>query len=391
MDRQAQSPAQQVASDTALDRGGAPAIEETSFFAGPLLTPKAWAALPQAPNGAGMRRRAIARVQRDAGNQHVQRLLSRALVQRQSPGGGNVSPIPKLPDLEARKSLALVILKTGFGSRIKTEAKVVGTESESEIRTSYDAAMIRQGKKFRERGAEGEEDALRDWQSGDSAKHPDLSQSGTFKGFSDPSTGQIFVDTSKEPDDQVATIVHEQLHANSAGDFVGELGKQIDEGMTETLTRRAFTASGYAAPTGQYETEVSFVQDLSAMVGGGTLEAAYFSGVDALRTMLNAQADTDIFTEFAAAARGKRWSWMKKFFDEYHDELAKGSELDKKNAAINMALDGWVTDTDIANIAGIYQNASEDDRLHLRATIEGRISELSDHGQRADLRLAMAS
>ena len=358
-----------------------------------LSQPGSLAGFPNTSNSKRLRQRAVVRMQRKQGNLVVQRSLAGRLIQRQGggSGGGDTTPIPRLPDLEARRNLAFHILKTAYSSRIKIEAKVVGKDSEDAIRSEYDQAMIRQNKKFREKGAEGEEDKLVDWKAGDAARHPDLQEAGTFKGFNDPSSGQVFVDTSKEPDDQVATIVHEQLHANAAGDFPATLGKQVDEGMTEKLTKNAFTLSGYTAPGGQYESEVSFVNDLGSMVGEGVLISAYFGGVSALRSMLNAQTDENTFDKFALAARTKDWKWMKKFFEEYFEKLKSGSEVDKKIAAINLALDGWVTDEDIDNIRSIYASATDEEKTQLRGVIQSRIGELTDIGQRTQLRVIVAS
>ena len=340
----------------------------------------------------GVGRKQVLKQQKVAGNRYVQRSLVGGVIQRNpGPGpGGDTTPIPTLPDLEARRNLALVVLKKAYGGRIKAETKVEGVASEDALRVKYDQAMIGQQKKFREKGKEGEEDKLVDWQAGDSKRHPDISGEGTFKGFNDPKMG-VVIDTSKKPDDQVATIAHELLHASAASDFAGTLGKQVDEGMTEKLTQNAFTISGYAAPAGQYESEVSFIQDLSAMVGEGTLISAYFGGVDILRKMLNAQTDTDIFEKFAEAARTKNRKFLREFFKDYYEKLKGGSEIDKKIAAINIALDGWVSGDDISNIEGIYFNASQEEKAALRNVIQPRIDELIDIGQRTRLRVLVAS
>ena len=358
-----------------------------------LTQPGTLAGFPNTSNSKRLRQKAVVRMQQKQGNLTVQRSLAGRLIQRQGgPGSaGDTTPIPKLPELEARKNLAFHILKQAYSSRIKIEAKVVGKDSEDAIRTEYDQAMIRQRKKFREKGQDGEEDKLVDWKEGDAARHPDLQEKGAFKGFNDPSSGQVFIDTSKEPDDQVATIVHEQLHANAAADFPGTLGKQVDEGMTEKLTKNAFTISGYTAPSGQYESEVSFVNDLGSMVGEGVLISAYFGGVGALRSMLNAQTDENTFEKFALAARTKDWKWMKKFFEEYFEKLRSGSEVDKKITAINLALDGWVTDEDIDNIRGIFANSTAEEKAQLRSVIQSRIGDLVDIGQRTQLRVIVAS
>jgi hypothetical protein len=357
-------------------------VQPESFIAG---------SLREMPPGVG--RKQILRQQKVAGNRYVQRALLGSVIQRgPGPGGGgDTTPIPTLPDFEARKNLAVAVLKKAFGGRIKTETKVEGVPSEDALRTKYDAAMMRQKKKFRAPGNTDPADQLPDWGPGDAAKFPDTAEAGSFKGFNDPSSGSVLVDMSKKPDDQVATIAHEMLHASAAGDFPATLGKRIDEGMTEKLTQNAFTISGYAPPTGQNESEVSFVQDLAAMVGEGTLTSAYFGGVDILRTMLNAQTDSDIFEKFANAARAGDKKFMREFFKDYYEKLKGGSELDKKIAAINLALNGWVSGDDISNIEGIYASASAEDKAALRNVIQPRIEELIDIGQRTRLRVLLAS
>lgn len=340
----------------------------------------------------GIGRKQVLTQQKIAGNRYVQRLLVEGMIQRQPApsGGGDTTPIPTLPDFEARRNLAVFVLRKAYGGRIKAETQVQGVASEDELRVKYDTAMIALKKKFREKGKEGEEDQLVDWKPGDAARHPDMSEQGSFKGFNAPGMG-VVIDTSKKPDDQVATIAHELLHASSAGDFVATLGKRVDEGMTEKLTQNAFTISGYAAPSGQNESEISFVSDLGSMVGEGTLISAYFGGVDILRKMLNAQTDEDVFDKFALAARTRNVKELREFFKEYFEKLKGGSELEKKKAAVNIALDGWVSGDDISNIESVYLNATPEEKKELKILIQSRIEELVDIGQRTRLRVLVVS
>jgi hypothetical protein len=336
-------------------------------------------------------RKQILRQQKVAGNRYVQRALLGSVIQRgPGPGGGgDTTPIPTLPDLEARRDLAIMILKKAYGGRIKAEAKVEGVPSEDVLRTKYDDAMMRQKKKFRAEGNNDPVDKLPEWGPGDAARFKDTSKE--FKGFNDPSSGAVFVDLSKKPDDQVATIAHEFLHASAAPDFAATLGKRIDEGMTEKLTQNAFTISGYTAPTGQNKTEVGFVANLGEMIGEGALTSAYFGGVDILRDMLNVGAEKNIFEKFAEAARAENWKWMESFFNNYYDKMKGGSELQKKIASINYWLSGWVYDEDLANIEAIYRDSSPEDKAQLRAVIEPQIGSLIDIGQRTRLRVLLVS
>ena len=82
---------------------------------------------------------------------------------------------------------------------------------------------------------------------------------------------------------------------------------------------------------------------------------------------------------------------MREFFKDYYEKFKSGSELDKKIAAINLALDGWVSGDDISNIEGIYASASPEDKAALKNVIQPRIEELIDIGQRTRLRVLLAS
>ncbi len=87
--------------------------------------------------------------------------------------------------------------------------------------------MIRQGKEFRETAEKkARKVSCVPGSPATQQQHPDLERRGSFKGFNDPSTGQVYIDTSQPPDEQVATIVHEMLHANAAPDFPATLGKR---------------------------------------------------------------------------------------------------------------------------------------------------------------------
>ncbi|MFQ5434525.1 MAG: hypothetical protein ACE5FD_06585 [Anaerolineae bacterium] len=363
-------PTKPAAEPAGIEQGVRPSLTA----AGQLLPP---ADLPK-----GLRQKQVQAVQGVAGNQTVLRALAKDVIQRQD-DGGDEQPIPKLPSPKARRAKALEILKKAYGGLIKQESKVNGVDSEAALRQHYDNSMIRQGKVFRE-----SDDSTRPWQAGDSSKHSGMS--GEFPGFYDPSTGQIYIDLSKEPDQQVATLVHEMLHANTAGDFLSTLGKSIDEGMTENLTKKAFAKSGYSAPSGFFEGEVAMVGRLSGMFGENTMMYAYFGGTAVLRSMMDAVMDQPMFDRFAREMRRNNTAWLNLFLEQYEQAL-QGSEIDKKIAAISALLDWWVSDEDLDQIENIWRGVAPDEKPHIRAAINPRITSLSDHGQRARLRGILGS
>ncbi len=363
-------PAKPAAEPAGMETGARPSLTS----AGQLMPP---ADLPP-----GLRQKQAQAVQGVAGNQTVLRALAKDAIQRQE-SGGDEQPIPKLPDPEARRAKALEILKKAYGGLIKQESKVNGVNSEAELRQNYDQSMMRQGKVFRE-----SDDSTRPWQAGDSSQHPQMS--GEFPGFYDPSSGQIYIDLGKGPDQQVATLTHEFLHANAAGDFLSTLGKTIDEGMTERLAQQAFVKNGYSPPSGFFAGAVASVGRLSGMFGENTMMYAYFGGTAVLRSTMDAVMGEAIFDRFAREMRRNNQGWLAIFFRRYEQAL-QGSEVDKKIAAINSLLDWWVSDADLDHIENIWRGVVPDQKPHIRAAIMPRITSLSDHGQRARLRAILGS
>jgi hypothetical protein len=330
-------------------------------------------------------RKQVQDAQQVAGNLFVQRELLKGVIQRQTPGeGGDTTPIPALGTTEEKRHFALHILKEAYGELIKKESKVVAKGSEKELRDAYDQSMINLGKDFKKPDGE-----FRKWEMGDSKKHPTMSKE--LVGFWDQDTGDVLIDTSKKPDQQVATLVHEMLHANAAGDFASTMGKTIDEGMTEKLTQQAFAEAGYSAPGGFYAAEIGLVNRLAGMFGENLMLLSYFNGTAILRSMVSTVLDDEeIFDKLVRAIKGNQTRYIESFFYLY-ERAAAGAELDKKIAAISSRLDWWVSDGDITAVENIWQGSTEDERSQLRSVIRNRVASLSDHGHRARLRILIGS
>ena len=74
-----------------------------------------------------------------------------------------------------------------------------------------------------------------------------------------------------------------------------------------------------------------------------------------------------------------------------HDPSVIGMiTADEKARLINMLLDGWVSDEDIATVRKLYTSSPSDQRAGLRELIERRIPELNSIGQRTALRVILA-
>jgi hypothetical protein len=311
-----------------------------------------------------------------------------SVVQRQgSPaGGGSTEPVPALPDLEARRALALHIIKKAYGGLIKQESEVIGAKSDEQLRKVYDRMEIALKLTFPEKIPGTNKN--RKWEMGDSAKHPKMSKE--LRGFHHPTTGKVHIDLSRKPDEQVVTIAHEMLHTNAAGDFLPTLGDRINEGMTERLTQKALAKSGYSGSSDVYGRQMELVGKLCSMFGDNTMMYAYFRGTAILRSMMEATLDKSVFDKFASDARANNKFFLDQFFRDYK-KAKEGAEVDKKIAAISALLDWWVTDDHISSIENILSGCSREEKAQIRDAIWPRTSSLTSYEQRFRLRTALSS
>ena len=71
---------------------------------------------------------------------------------------------------------------------------------------------------------------------------------------------------------------------------------------------------------------------------------------------------------------------------QYDKPVVGAVTVDEKARLINVLLDGWVRDSDIAAIGKLYGTSPSDQRAELKRAIEARIPDLIDIGQRSALR-----
>jgi hypothetical protein len=97
------------------------------------------------------------------------------------------------------------------------------------------------------------------------------------------------------------------------------------------------------------------------------------------------------FDSFAQFVRKEDWISVNQIFDSFQ-RIRQGSEVEKKRAAILGLMNGWVfSDADLADVRNIWSGCSEDEKNELRPSIEGNMNALSDHGDRAELRMIIGS
>jgi hypothetical protein len=89
---------------------------------------------------------------------------------------------------------------------------------------------------------------------------------GNIRGFAHEGVNYINKD---EPSLDVGTVVHEMLHNNTAGDWLGVVGHQFGEGATEYLTVFAMKKAGEPRASA-YEKQLDIVE---TVVGAGLAEA----------------------------------------------------------------------------------------------------------------------
>ena len=133
----------------------------------------------------------------------------------------------------------------------------------------------------------------------------DLKKINTAKGLRTNAfayKGKVWVD--KSGTDPTATV-HEMLHVNTASDFLGKVGRIVNEGTTQKFAVKAIKAKGGSVSGSEntYQAEQGVVTNLIAIITESTLTDAYFKGGD---TLINAYE----------AKKGKgSWATLKALLD----------------------------------------------------------------------------
>lgn len=310
------------------------------------------------------------------GNRALMRLIQRDNPPAQAPGnppfGGGLPATPGIALNEANKKRAEKIISDAYGQRKAMTGKVLFLE-DGPLRDMHDDMQIRL--------ARNKPDGT-PWTKGDNAK-----VFRDFFGFADQSGGAVYVlsmagGAGMDGTDQLATVAHELLHVNASGDWAGAVGGTIDEGVTETMTKKACGAAG-VAPKDTYGSQVAFVAKLAAIVGQNTLEAAYFGGAAILKAAFEAVQGEGSWARFRAA-EGDRLDRM--LTAKHTPDWVK-----EKIYQMNDLLDGWVSDADLDRIAGIWGTLESAEKDQARAAIQGRVGDLIDIGQRSRLRVILGS
>lgn len=136
------------------------------------------------------------------------------------------------------------------------------------------------------------------WKKGDNAKD-DAAAGVVTQGFA--SNGVVYVNGATS---LVTTTAHEILHNNTEPKFRARAGETFNEGVTETLARKALTDAGIPVPaTTAYPTQVEITKKLTDVVGLEVVEKAYFGDVEGLVTAYE-KATSKTWADLKAAAEG---------------------------------------------------------------------------------------
>ena len=104
-----------------------------------------------------------------------------------------------------------------------------------------------------------------------------------------------------------------------------------------------------------------------------------------MRSMMENTLEEGVFERFAIEVRAGNTGWLNLFFNRWA-QAAQAAEVDKKLAAVNSLLDGWVSDADIEHIVNIWNGSSEEEQRRIQAVIQSRVSSLISYEQRVRLR-----
>ncbi|HET6231362.1 MAG TPA: hypothetical protein VFE05_14915 [Longimicrobiaceae bacterium] len=122
-------------------------------------------------------------------------------------------------------------------------------------------------------------------------------------GFVSPHDRMVFI---RKSDLTSHTVIHEAIHRYSSDAFADRFGKNVNEGATDALARRAMIDLGLEKEIrAHYPEEVNLMLEMLAAfdIPGDQLKLAYFhgSGLDDLQAKMEAKLGADGFAAFVAA------------------------------------------------------------------------------------------
>lgn len=134
------------------------------------------------------------------------------------------------------------------------------------------------------------------WQAGDCAKD-DAAAGVQTEGFAWKGTVYVNGQTTL-----VTATAHEILHNNAGAQFRGSAGETFNEGVTETLARKALKDAGVKVPSvTAYPDQVKLTEKLIDFVGFDVVKGAYFGNVQTLIDAYEAKG-AKTWIELVAAA-----------------------------------------------------------------------------------------
>jgi hypothetical protein len=318
----------------------------------------------------------IGRVQ---GNHYLQRLLEPlapapvTAVQRQ--GAAGPAPAGVVDKSQALQARAQSILTAAYGSTRKIVPSKIEVVDDATLRGKFDDFQIRKGTtnpKTKEA-----------WKAGDA-----YTVFPVLDGFADRDNQTIYVQDKMAggPEGQVSVAVHEMLHMNAAGGFAGGVGADIDEGTTEYMTIQACKKAGVAIQAA-YGPQVGLVTQLIAVIGEGTLTQAYFGGANILISTLDAVRGEGAFAKFQERLR---ISGLSRAEDLLKPPRSSDWVKEKIKIIEDILNSWWVTGSDVSRIETICGTLTAEELKVVREAIAPQVSKkLSDHGQRAQVRIAL--
>jgi hypothetical protein len=321
----------------------------------------------------------IARLQ---GNHHLQQLLvtlpqaqpAAAAVQRQGGAAAGSAPAGVVDKGQALQARAQAILTAAYGSVRKIVPGKVDVVDDATLRQRFDDFQIRKGT-INPKTQES-------WKAGDAYKvFPVL------EGFADRDNQTIYVQEqmASGPEGQISVAVHEMLHINAAGGFAGAVGADIDEGTTEYLTIQACKKAGVPIQAA-YGPQVGLVTHLGAVIGESTLTQAYFGGASILISTLDAVRGQDTFSKFQQRLR---ISGLSRAEDLLKPPRSSNWVKEKIRIIEDILNEWWVSDADVNRIKTICGTLTAAELAVVREAVAPQVTKLTDHGQRAQVRLAL--
>lgn len=184
--------------------------------------------------------------------------------------------------------------------------------------------------------------------------------------------GSIWIDATQT--DPTATV-HEMLHVNTAPNFLENVGRAINEGITQRLAVRAVQATGHSVAGSEYTyvQEQRVVDALVGVIGEANIVNAYFNDPNIMINTYNTLIGTDAFAALKTTLNADSQAGY-----DAAVRILQPVSFEVKLALIQIYLDPLFGTPDVPRVERIISTCDTEEKFLLWIELEETLDQLDD-------------